>query len=143
VETDASEWAIGYVLLQVGPDGKLHPVAYGGRKTNGAELNYPVHEKELLAIKESLRTWAHYLQNNTTTTIITDYQSLQYMITTRTPSKRLARWIDEFSEFKLQIKYRKGSEVIVPDALSTSRYTLKPTGARLVKTPRSSPDSLS
>jgi len=67
----------GYVLLQVGPDGKLHPVAYGGRKTNGAELNYPVHEKELLAVKEALRTWAPYLQNNTTTTIITNHQWTQ------------------------------------------------------------------
>ena len=55
IETDASEWAIGMVLLQVGPDGKLHPVAFDGRKLTGAELNYPVHEKELLAIKEALR----------------------------------------------------------------------------------------
>jgi len=76
VETDASEWAIGYVLLQTGPDGKLHPVAYGGKKMTGTELNYPVHEKELLAIKEALRTWAPYLQNNATTTIFTDHQSL-------------------------------------------------------------------
>jgi hypothetical protein len=43
------------VLLQIGPDGKLYPVAFDGRKLTGAELNYPVHEKELLAIKEALR----------------------------------------------------------------------------------------
>ena len=56
IETDASEWAIGCSLLQVGEDGKWHPVAYDGRKLSGAELNYPVHEKELLAIKHALRT---------------------------------------------------------------------------------------
>ena len=55
IETDASEWAIGMVLLQLGPDGQLHPVAFDGRKLTGAELNYPIHEKELLAIKEALR----------------------------------------------------------------------------------------
>jgi hypothetical protein len=55
IETDASEWAIGMILLQLGADGRLHPVAFDGRKLTGAELNYPVHEKELLAIKEALR----------------------------------------------------------------------------------------
>jgi len=34
------------------------------------------------------------------------------------PSKRLARWIDEFQGYNLSIKYRKGSEAVVPDALS-------------------------
>ena len=34
----------------------MHPVAFDGRKLKAAELNYPVHKKELLAIKEALRT---------------------------------------------------------------------------------------
>jgi hypothetical protein len=56
IETDASEWAIGYVLCQEGEDGKVHPVAFDGRKLKAAELNYLVYEKELLTIKEALRT---------------------------------------------------------------------------------------
>jgi hypothetical protein len=119
IESDCSEWALGCVLLQLGPDGKWHPVAYDGRKLNGAELNYPIHEKELLAIKHALRTWFAYVQNGLRTTIITDHESLKYLTTTRTPSKRLARWIDEFSEFDLDIRYRKGSEAVVPDAISS------------------------
>jgi hypothetical protein len=55
IETNASEWAIGCVLLQLGPDGKWHPVAFNGCKLNGVELYYLVHEKELLAIKHALR----------------------------------------------------------------------------------------
>jgi transposase InsO family protein len=118
LETDASEWAVGCVLMQIGPDGKLHPVAYDGKKLSGAELNYPVHEKELLAIKYGIRTWSHYLQNGTTTTVVTDHESLKYLNTTKTPSKRLARWISEFGEYSLDIKYRKGEEAVVPDAIS-------------------------
>ena len=76
IETDASEWAIGLVLLQLGADGKLHPVAYDGRKLTGAELNYPVQEKELLAIKEALRLWDRYIENGTQTTVVTDHASL-------------------------------------------------------------------
>ena len=32
IETDASDFAIGFVLLQIGEDGLMHPVAFDGRK---------------------------------------------------------------------------------------------------------------
>ena len=117
IETDASKWAISGVLYQADDNGKLRLVAFKGRKQQGAKLNYPVHEKELLAIKECLRKWEHYILNRTTTTVVTNYQSLQYINSTKSPSKRLARWIEEFQAYSLNIKYRKGSEAIVPDAL--------------------------
>ena len=118
IETDASEWAIGMVLNQADENGKLHPVTFDGRKLSGAELNYPVQEKELLAIKEALRLWDRYLENGTKTTVITDHSSLQYLQTTTTYSKRLARWVAEFQEYDLKIQYRKGEEAIIPDAIS-------------------------
>ena len=91
IETDCSEWALGCVLLQEDEDSKWHPVAFDGRKLNRAELNYPIHKKELLAIKHSLRTWGAYISNSTRTEVLTDHESLKYLQTTRTPSKRLAR----------------------------------------------------
>ena len=118
IETDCSEWALGCMLCQEGPDGRWHPVAYDGRKLNGAELNYSIQEKELLAIKHALRIWVVYIQNGLQTIVVTDHESLKYLKTSRTPSKRLARWLDEFQEFDLDIRYRKGSEAIVPDAIS-------------------------
>ena len=119
IETDASEWAIGCVLLQVDPvTGRLHPVAFDGRKLQAAEINYPVHEKELLAIKYALQTWRIYIDNGHTTTIYTDHESLKYLATMRNPSKRLARWVEEFSEYDIDLQYRKGSLQVVPDALS-------------------------
>ncbi|XP_074297249.1 uncharacterized protein LOC141627954 [Silene latifolia] len=45
VETNASDYALGGVLLQEG-----HPVAFESRKLNGAETRYAAQEKELLAI---------------------------------------------------------------------------------------------
>jgi len=118
IETDASDFALGYELMQEGDDGLMHPVAYDGRKLRGAELNYPTHEKELLAIKEALTKWKHYIENNHTTTVLTDHESLRYMNSVTKPSKRLARWIDEFQGFDLDIRYRRGRDAIVPDALS-------------------------
>jgi len=118
VETDASDFAISASLLQVGPDRKLHPVAFLSRRLQGAENNYPVHEKELLAIKEALRVWGCYLENGHEITVLTDHESLRYLKSIKRPLKRLTRWIDEFQGWSLNIKYRRGSEAIVPDALS-------------------------
>ena len=84
----------------------MHLIVYNGRKLSGAELNYPVQEKELLAIKEALRLWDRYIENGTQTTIVTDHASLQYLTSTKTYSKRLARWVAEFQEYDLRIQYR-------------------------------------
>ncbi|KZZ95139.1 Ribonuclease H-like protein [Ascosphaera apis ARSEF 7405] len=119
IETDASEWALGCVLLQKDPkDGLLHPVAYDGKKLTGAELNYPVHEKELLAIKHAINTWYRWIDNGTQTTIITDHEGLRYLETTKNPSKRLARWVADFQQYNIKIVYRPGKDAIIPDAIS-------------------------
>lgn len=53
IETDASDRAIGACLTQM-QDGKRRPLAYYLRKLTLAELNYDIHDKELLAIVASL-----------------------------------------------------------------------------------------
>src|SRR5204863_8164824 len=116
--TDSSDFGNGMALYQEGDDGRLHPIAFDGRKLHGAELRYPTHEKELLAIKEALQKWHHYVENGLPITVITDHESLKYMNTINHPSKRIARWVDEFQQYDLIIKYRPGSQAIVPDALS-------------------------
>lgn len=51
VETDASDFAIGGVLMQEG-----HSVAFESRKLNDAERRYTVQEKEMTAVVHCLRT---------------------------------------------------------------------------------------
>ena len=64
INTDYSEWALGCELQQEDVvSGRLYPVAYDGRKLTPAEINYPVHEKELLAIKHALTLWNRYVDN--------------------------------------------------------------------------------
>jgi hypothetical protein len=118
IETDASDFARGAQLLQVGSDGKEHPVAFESRKFTPAERNYPTHERELLAIKDALRAWNVYIENGFTTIVRTDHAGLQYMNTTKVVSKRLARWIDEFGGYDLDIRYKPGPQMVVADALS-------------------------
>jgi len=117
VQTDASDYAVGYALEQHEGNDQWQPIVFDGRKLSGAEINYPVHEKELLAVKEALRHY-HHLLDGREVTIITDHHSLQYMNTIQNPSRRMARWIDEFQQYNLNFVYRKGKLAVIPDALS-------------------------
>ncbi|MBW0571275.1 hypothetical protein O181_110990 [Austropuccinia psidii MF-1] len=49
LKTDASNYALGAVLSQVSDSGK-HPIAFNSRKPLPAELNYEIHDKDLLGI---------------------------------------------------------------------------------------------
>ena len=49
IECDASDFAIGAIVSQE-VEGRLHPVAFHSRKMNKHEINYEIHNKELLAI---------------------------------------------------------------------------------------------
>jgi hypothetical protein len=50
VETDASDYAIGAYFMQIGKDGKLHPVTFYSKKMSLAEMNYDIYDKEFLAV---------------------------------------------------------------------------------------------
>jgi hypothetical protein len=57
VTTDASD-TCSRALLFFGPTWEsAWPVAFDSCIFKGAELNYPVHEKELLAIIQALKKW--------------------------------------------------------------------------------------
>jgi hypothetical protein len=89
VTCDASDIAIGAVLEQEGEHGS-HPVAYALRKLSSAEKNYPVHERELLAIVYALKEWRPYLHVSRFV-IKTDHNPLLYMDTQSNLSKRQMR----------------------------------------------------
>ena len=88
------------VLSQVQEDGE-HPVAYESKKMNVAEMNYPTHERELLAMIHALRTWRHYLLGKRFNIVI-DHHSLKYLMTQPNLSKRQARWVEMLAEFELR-----------------------------------------
>ena len=110
--TDASDLAIGAVLMQ---DKKI--IAYESRKLNSAELNYPVHEKELLAVIHSLKAWRHYLLG-VRLKIQIDHESLKYLLIQPHLSRRQCRWMEFLQEFDFDIEFIKGKENMVADALS-------------------------
>ncbi|GMF63327.1 unnamed protein product [Phytophthora fragariaefolia] len=51
VVCDASDFSIGCALLQADAKGRERVIAFESRQLKAAEKNYPVHDKELLAMK--------------------------------------------------------------------------------------------
>ena len=56
IECDSSGYAVGGTLMQK-MKGLWHSVAYFSKKLNPAESNYPIHDKEMLAIIRCIREW--------------------------------------------------------------------------------------
>lgn len=119
LETDASDYALGTILSIKMSDGEIHPVAFHSQTFNPTELNYDVHDKELMAIFESFRIWRHYLEGfRTPIDVITDHKNLEYFSTTKILTCRQARWSEFLSAFNLIICFRPGKLGTKPDSLT-------------------------
>ncbi|CAD6922683.1 unnamed protein product [Tilletia controversa] len=117
VSTDSSDFGIGGVLEQKF-EHRWHPIAFESRKLTPAERNYPIREKELLAIVHCLTVWRIYLEDVEDFEVFTDHHSLQYFKTQKELNKRQARWQELLCNFTYTIKYIPGPSNSVPDVLS-------------------------
>ncbi len=118
LECDASGWAVGGVLSQFGDDELLHPVAYFSAKNSPAEVNYTIHDKELLAVIKCLEEWKTELRQVGEFEVITDHKNLVYFCKNRLLTERHVRWSSILSQFNLKFRYRPGKSNGRADALS-------------------------
>jgi hypothetical protein len=122
VETDASDFALGAILSQEVPateGGGLHPVAFHSRKFKPAEINYDIHDKEMLAIVVAFKECEHMLDSTASeTTVFTAHKNLEYFATTKVLTRRQARWAEHLAEYNFKIVYRPGNKNAKADMLS-------------------------
>lgn len=119
IKCDASDFAIGAVLLQEAEDGFLHPIAYMSKALTGNELRWTVLEKELFALVTTLKSWRHYLQNNQEIKVFSDHLNLKHWVTMDVKhSQRLCRWAEALSYFNFKIGHISGVKNVEADGLS-------------------------
>jgi hypothetical protein len=118
VEADSSGHATGGLLLQKDQNGIWQPVAYHSKKHSPTEVNYPIHDKELLAIVRCLDAWSPELHMVKNFTVLTDHKNLKYFYRERQLSERQVRWSEFLSGFNFTLEWRPGKTMGKPDALS-------------------------
>jgi hypothetical protein len=125
IECDASGVGIGGVLMQEG-----RPIAYFSEKLSGPTLNYSVYDKELYALARSLETWQHYLLPKEFI-IHSDHESLKHLKGQLELNKIHAKWSEFIESFPYFLKYKKGKDNVVADALSRRHALLTQLDAKI------------
>jgi len=118
LKTDVSDLALA-MILSTYVEGELHPIAYYSRALNTTELNYDIHDKELLAIVKAFKKWRHYLEGTPAPTdVIIDHKNLTYFCKSKNLSHHQAHWSEYLSQFNLQIHFCPGALSSKPDTLT-------------------------
>lgn len=119
LETDSSDFALGAVISHEDDHGKRRPIAFYSKKLHGAELNYPIYDKEFLAIVNAFKEFRPYLMGNKhKITVYTDHKNIAYFATTQKLTGRQMRYAEYLAEFDYKILHCKGTENGRADALS-------------------------
>jgi transposase InsO family protein len=125
LHTDASDHAMGAILMQEDDDHQLHPIAYASKTFNDAQRNYDTTEREALAIIWALQHFNTYCEGHRYT-LMTDHQALSYIQKNKDSSKRIARWQNLMSNYAVDIFYKSGSTNFAADLLSRQLMQLAP-----------------
>ena len=119
IETNVSDFAIGAILSQQDEERRLHPVSFHSRKFQPTEINYEIHNKELLAVVDAFKHWRRYCEGAThQVQVYSDHQNLEYFTTTKVLNRLQARWAQELAGINFRIYYQPATQNGKPDALS-------------------------
>ena len=117
IETDASDYGLGAVLLQAG-----RPLEFASRTMTETERRYSQIEKECLALVFGCTRFDHYLHGREKITAVTDHKPLETILAKSINSapKRLQRMMLRLQKYRLNIVYKKGTQMYISDHLSRS-----------------------
>ena len=114
---DACATGLGYILVNVNPDGAEVPLYYGGRSTTKAERHYSATELELAALLTAVKAYSSYLAN-CEFEIVTDHISLTYIKNLRFGSSKLVRASLLLNQYKFKITHLAGRINSAADSIS-------------------------
>lgn len=116
IHTDASDLGIGGILVQ-GEGDEERVIAYMSQKLSSAERKYQTTERECLAVISAIEKFRAYVEG-VKFTVVTDHASLLWLKNLKDPAGRLGRWALRLQAYDFNFVHRKGSQMVVADALS-------------------------
>uniref|UniRef100_A0A0N5C479 RNA-directed DNA polymerase n=1 Tax=Strongyloides papillosus TaxID=174720 RepID=A0A0N5C479_STREA len=118
IHTDASEYAVGGVLLQEDQqDKRLRLVACVSRTLNSIEKRWQIVEKEALALVFSIKSFKYYIEGKTTD-VFTDQRALLAIKSAKENQTKLRRYQLTLMAYNLNIFYKEGKANVIADLLS-------------------------
>lgn len=122
LNTDASEYGVGAVIMHRVSENKEHPIAFASKTLTSTERNYATIEKEAFAIIYAVKKFHQYLSGRKFE-ILTDHKPLVSIFSGRKGfpqhvSLRLQRYALILMHYDFEIYYKPGKINYVADALS-------------------------
>ncbi len=118
--TDASDYAVSGILVQLDDDGIEKVIQYVSHQLSESQRKWCTMEKEAYAIVYSLNKLRAYLWG-AKFEIITDHKPLRSLFLSEVANTKVQRWAVLIAEFGAPIKYLEGKRNIRADMLSRIR----------------------
>ena len=118
LESDTSREGVGGTLLQKQGDEWI-VIGYHSKRLPKSAKNFGVTELELTGLLVNIHGFMQLLRNGYFEVLV-DHKAIEYMIQSKTesPMTRLKTLLLKLSEYTIELKYQKGSEMHTRDALS-------------------------
>ena len=118
LESDTSRDGVGGTLIQKQGD-KWVVIGYHSKRLPKSAKNFGVTELELTRLLVNIHSFMQLLRNRYFEVLV-DHKVIEYMVKSKTesPTKRLKTLLLKLSEYIIELKYQKGSEMHTSDALN-------------------------
>ena len=128
VDTDSSNTACGGCLSQMqwseeAQDYVEKPVIFASKSFDKTQRRYCATRRALLAVVTFITQFRHYLLGRDFL-LRTDCSSLRWLMSFKSPSDQMARWLEVLSQYNFRIEHRSGKKHTNADSLS--RITCEP-----------------
>src|SRR5579871_5419934 len=117
VVSDASLVGIGRYICQGTSLEMARPAVYHSRVFTPTQTNYPVHEQELLALEDLIKSYEHWLIGRPFIAV-TDSQAMLSLLKQKHLSPRQWRSVTYLSKFDITFEFVEGKKNIIADLLS-------------------------
>ena len=106
MKADALNQVQESVLSQSDKSENLHLIVFHSWKFTESELNYEIHDKELLAIVKAFKQWKSYLEESKDfIQVYTDHKNLIYFMIIKILNQWQVCWLKELLNFNFEIYY--------------------------------------
>jgi len=117
IDDDACDTQLGCALLQEQPGRQLKSMGFYIRALQPEQLKYSATEKECLGLVWAMVHLLHFVEGSRFK-VRTDHECLSWIYRLKTATGRLLRWRLRLAEIDFEVKYKKGANHHLPDALS-------------------------